>query len=111
MFEFIKFVFRNKQFTVKKARHAYKTHKAMQKYRADNTQCAWCGRSNKLDVHHKIPVSVAPELAGEYSNMMMLCRKPQCHLQIGHNGNYARRYVENADAVCALGKVVRSKKQ
>jgi len=108
MFEFIRYVVRNKQY--KKARRAYKTHKVMQQYRSEHTECAWCGRKKKLDVHHLVPVSVAPERADNYSNMIMLCRKPQCHLQIGHNGNYASRYVENVSEICATRNVVKTVK-
>jgi len=108
MFTFIRFVIRNKQYTVKKARRAYKTHKVMQKYRSEHPECAWCGRNKKLDVHHIIPVSVAPERAGDYSNLMMLCRKPQCHLIVGHDTNYGRRYVENIEEICNKKQVVRT---
>ncbi|HHL35206.1 MAG TPA: HNH endonuclease [Desulfobulbaceae bacterium] len=68
-----------------------------------NQECAWCGRRKKLEVHHIVPVSVAPWLAADKGNMLMLCRKPACHQVIGHNGDFGSRYVENVIEVCAAG--------
>jgi len=110
MFDFIRFVVRNPKMVTKHARRAYKTHKAMQAYRSGHTECAWCGRSKRLDVHHVIPVSVAPEMAASETNMIMLCRKPQCHLIAGHSDSYRDRYVENIRELCEARKVVRTTK-
>jgi len=110
MFDFVRYVVRNKAYTVSKARHAYATHKAMRHFKKSHPVCAWCGRSRRLDVHHIIPVSVDVSLAASEGNMLMLCRKPQCHLIVGHNGNYARRYIENLKELCTKNRVVRTTK-
>jgi len=68
--------------------------------RPENQVCAWCGRTEKLEVHHIQPVSVAPDLAADPDNMIMLCRKPACHLVIGHNGSFRTRYVANVKSIC-----------
>ncbi len=100
MFDFIRFVSRNPSYITKQARRANTTRKAMNYYRASHTECAWCGRSKKLEVHHIIPVSVAPGLADQQSNMIMLCRKPACHQIVGHDGDFGRRYVANVREIC-----------
>lgn len=63
-----------------------KAMKAYDKSR-DNT-CEYCGRKGNADVHHVKDISHHPELAAEKSNMICLCRKPQCHLIIGHMGDF-----------------------
>ena len=53
-------------------------------YRADNPLCERCmdhGRTTPAkDVHHKVKVSVSPELALEWNNLMSVCRK--CHFAL-----------------------------
>ena len=80
---------------------------AMDKYRKANKTCAWCGRSKKLEVHHIIPVSVQPIMADNPENFIMLCRKPACHQTIGHNGDFAGRYVENVEDLCERNQTVK----
>jgi len=110
IFSFAGFAVRNPGYVVKHASRSWAAHKAMQQFRFANRYCAWCGRSKRLDVHHIYPVSVAPEMAADLDNMIMLCRKPQCHLQVGHNGDYARRYVSNVEYICSERNVIRSLK-
>lgn len=45
--------------------------------RRDGFKCTECGASGRLEVHHKIPVRQAPELAYELSNVTCLCTS--CH--------------------------------
>lgn len=46
-----------------------------------NNTCETCGvNSGKLDLHHIIPVSRAPELSNEISNWKLLCRN--CHIDL-----------------------------
>lgn len=102
MFEFIRYVLRNPSALTKRARKRGSTRRAMKEYRdlPESAVCAWCGRTKKLEVHHIEPVSVAPDKADDWDNMIMLCRKPPCHQMIGHNGNYATRYVLNVRELC-----------
>jgi len=109
MFMFIGHVFRNSSFTTSAIRKAWATRKAMKSFAAANKECAWCGRTKRLHVHHVLPVSVAPDLAGVKSNMLMLCGKG-CHIRVGHNGNYRTRYAENIKTLCMSARVVKTDK-
>ena len=100
MFAFIRMVFRNPSLVTLHWRRMSETRSAVRRFRLHNTKCAWCGRTKRLEVHHVVPISVAPELAASEDNMLMLCRKPACHLIIGHDGDFRGRYVENAKALC-----------
>jgi uncharacterized protein with PIN domain len=75
----------------------------MESYRGYHPRCEACGKS-PVAVHHIIPVAVAPELAARQDNMMSLCH--DCHLVLGHNGNFAR-YVTNVREVVASMKIRR----
>ena len=48
----------------------------------DNPVCAVCGTGNDLDVHHLIPLSRAPSLELENTNLITLCRPH--HFLCGH---------------------------
>lgn len=49
--------------------------------------CAACGRSKNLDVHHIIPVSVDPTKELDPNNLITLCSDP-CHFVFGHLMDY-----------------------
>lgn len=61
-------------------------------------ECAACGRKDKLEVHHKIPVHINPALELDPSNLLTLCDSP-CHLVFGHLLNY-KSYNTNVDNDC-----------
>jgi len=108
MFEFARYVARNPSEVTRGFRRLWKVRKAMRLYREVNQPlCAWCGRSSKVEIHHIEPVSVAPDKAHLWSNMIYLCRKPACHQVIGHDGDFKNRYVENVDEVCLTQSVVK----
>jgi len=55
--------------------------------------CAWCGKTNDIEVHHIIPQAECkrigkPELIYDTNNMVCLCRTggKGCHFYIGHHG-------------------------
>lgn len=50
-------------------------------------KCAFCGTSKDLEVHHKKPFHLFPELELEPSNLVTLCTHD--HLAWGHLGNYS----------------------
>lgn len=57
-------------------------------------ECAACGRTGDLEVHHIIPVHVAlamgkPELELDPANLIALCGNP-CHFVHGHLMGWAR---------------------
>lgn len=52
--------------------------------------CAVCGGKVKLQVHHRRPFHLHPELELEESNLITLCEAPgrNCHLIFGHLLNF-----------------------
>jgi len=69
------------------------------------TPCAWCGTTNKIEVHHVCPQHIRPDLAHDTNNMVCLCRVggKGCHYYIGHHGKewrYVFTNVMEAIKVC-----------
>jgi hypothetical protein len=60
----------------------------------ENPSCAVCGGTKRLQVHHIVPFNVAPDLELEKDNLITLCTSKKyginCHLLIGHLGNFKR---------------------
>jgi 5-methylcytosine-specific restriction endonuclease McrA len=51
--------------------------------------CAWCRTTNRLEVHHILPVNRAPELELVETNLITLCETTnRCHFTRGHLGNW-----------------------
>jgi 5-methylcytosine-specific restriction endonuclease McrA len=52
--------------------------------------CAGCGSKKCLQVHHKKPFHLHPELELEQSNLITLCENgvANCHLNVGHLGDW-----------------------
>lgn len=77
----------------------------MRQYKSAHPTCEACGARetllHRLEVHHIIPVSVAPDRAGDPNNMITLCRP--CHIALGHCGDYTcHRYCPNLRRVLAV---------
>jgi len=59
-----------------------------------NPSCANCGKTVKylktfrLQVHHKIPFHIAPQLELDPRNLLTLCSDPRCHFDKGHLGDW-----------------------
>jgi 5-methylcytosine-specific restriction endonuclease McrA len=71
---------------LKKLRYAVRSPKWAQvrkEHLKNNPYCIACGRNKKLEVHHKVPVHISPELELTPSNLVTLCADP-CHLLFGH---------------------------
>ena len=51
-------------------------------------QCAACGTTDRLEVHHVTPFAENPALELEQTNMITLCRLhgSGCHWRLGHGG-------------------------
>ena len=66
--------------------------------------CAGCGSTVKLEVHHIKPFHVAPELELEPSNLIVLCETPgmDCHLRLGHGGDWRRVNTNVRDSAALL---------
>ena len=56
----------------------------------NNPTCAACGGNQKLQVHHKQPFHLCPELELEPKNLITLCEfgDIDCHFNIGHHRNW-----------------------
>jgi hypothetical protein len=51
--------------------------------------CACCGSTKHLQVHHKKPFHLFPELELDLNNLITLCEdEKECHLKVGHGGNF-----------------------
>lgn len=60
-------------------------------YLDQNPKCAVCGGVKSLEVHHKRPFHLHPELELDPSNLITLCEASKtfnCHRLIGHLNNY-----------------------
>lgn len=66
----------------------------------NNPKCAACGSDKKIEVHHKIPVHINPDLELDPSNLISLCDNT-CHLIFGHLHNY-KSYNKNVVEDCAV---------
>lgn len=67
-------------------------HTVRNHHLVDNPSCAVCGGKKNLEVHHKKPFHLHPELELDQSNLITLCEAKRegvnCHLFFGHLGNY-----------------------
>ena len=51
--------------------------------------CAACGGSIRIQVHHEKPFHLDPPLELDLKNLITLCMGPfECHLRIGHGDNF-----------------------
>lgn len=50
--------------------------------------CAACGTTKKLNVHHKKPFHLFPELELDLHNLITLCMDKECHIKIGHGDDF-----------------------
>jgi HNH endonuclease len=72
--------------------------------------CAACGSKKRLNVHHKMPFHLDPDMELEESNLITLCMDKDCHLLIGHGDDfraYNPKVVEYA-AACLAGTMTLS---
>jgi 5-methylcytosine-specific restriction protein A len=72
--------------------------------------CAVCGGTEKLEVHHRRPFHLHPELELEPTNLVTLCESGKggvnCHLHFGHLGSFRSFNVDVLiDAATWLGKI------
>jgi 5-methylcytosine-specific restriction endonuclease McrA len=68
--------------------------------------CAACGGTEKLNVHHKQPFHLFPDLELDPKNLITLCMDgdKDCHIKLGHGDNfkaYNPNVVEDVAAVNA----------
>jgi len=62
-------------------------------------QCACCGSTKNIEVHHKKPRHLFPKLTLDWDNLIGLCGGGKgCHFHIGHLNSYFT-YNENIEMV------------
>lgn len=56
-------------------------------YAVQNPACAACGGLKLIQIHHKKPFHLHPDLELDPSNFITLCESPErlCHHRIGHS--------------------------
>jgi len=89
------------------ARRSAHWPKTRAEHLAKNPTCAACGTDQKLTVHHIKPFHINPELELDPNNLITLCEGVMnCHLRMGHLGNFRSYCVSIAeDAAIFLAKV------
>ena len=50
--------------------------------------CQACGTDKKLNVHHKKPYHLYPDLELEPTNLITLCMENKCHILLGHGDDF-----------------------
>jgi hypothetical protein len=71
-------------------------NKIRDQFLEQHCQCAACGSTKNLNVHHKLPFHLHPELELDPANLITLCMDNDCHLLIGHGTNF-KAYNPNVD--------------
>lgn len=65
---------------------------ARKKHLEEHPACEVCGGTEKLEVHHRRPFHLHPELELDPSNLITLCEANHggvnCHLFVGHLGSF-----------------------
>ena len=72
--------------------------------------CAACGTGDQVSVHHKRPFHLHPELELDTGNLISLCEKHNCHLMVGHSGDWHAYNPHVADDARVLAKRVEQRK-
>ena len=85
-------VFSEKVLTVKKVKkRRHPKWKAVRDAFVKGKKCVICGSLTNLQVHHKKPFNLFPELELEENNLMVLCENDSknCHFTFGHLFNWS----------------------
>ena len=56
----------------------------------EHPYCSWCGTRDRLQVHHLLPFADNPAHELDPENCIVLCEfaEMDCHLRVGHLGNF-----------------------
>ena len=60
------------------------------KFLVEHPFCTICGTDKSLQIHHKVPLHLKPDLELDPANLMTLCMSMQraCHFRLGHGGDF-----------------------
>ena len=73
-----------------KVKRSSEWHRVREEFLKENSECAICGTNKNLNVHHKKPFHLYPELELDKNNLVTLCMsKRECHLLIAHGGLFS----------------------
>lgn len=93
MLGFIKRLFNKESAPVGAMPRSSKWPTVRKRYLEKFPNCAACGESKELEVHHCEPYHLKPELELDENNLITLCRTGKsgmpCHLLIGHCGDWS----------------------
>lgn len=63
--------------------------KIEKEYLAKQPKCQACNGTQRLNVHHKQPFHIHPELELDLNNLITLCMgATECHIRIGHGDDF-----------------------
>jgi len=92
---------------VKRATRSNGWAKVRAEHLEKNPACACCGKTVKylktfrMQVHHKMPFHIVPELELDSKNLITLCGDPCCHFDKGHPRNW-KSHNKNVVRDCAV---------
>lgn len=82
-------------------------------YLKEHPRCALCGGKKKLEVHHRRPFHLHPELELDPSNFVTLCENKgdgiNCHLAFGHLGSFQSYNPDVDDDTATWSKKIASR--
>lgn len=66
--------------------------------------CSVHGGTKNIQLHHKHPFHVHPELENDQNNLIAVCEEPgwNCHLKFAHLGNFRTKWNPNIEEDAAL---------
>ena len=87
--KFIRKTHSNVREKIKEHTRSSKWHEVRNEYLEKESKCAACGSRKNLQVHHKKPFHLHPELELNSENFIALCMDvEECHLLIGHGDSF-----------------------
>ena len=92
---------------VKRFTRSSKWGSVRKKFLKVNNYCAVCNTRKKLEVHHRIPFHVNPELELDTTNLITLCRKH--HFSIGHLEYWRSWNIDINTSVIYFNKLLRDR--
>ena len=96
---------RNLRYAMRHPMRTWAVRKACRDHVRKHPMCAWCGGLKGVQAHHIVPLWEDESLGAEPTNFISLCMSKKCHFVVGHNGNFARRYVPNVKELCASRQI------
>jgi len=96
---------RNPSWATKNTRQLNKVRRSMKAYKSANPACEVTGLTRRTEVHHVRPLSIAPELAADWSNFMTLHR--DVHRGLAHPGR-SENFLVNIRQIVALLRIQRT---